>query len=213
MPTHDDAHLLEHYVSREPRLSGGYLTVVRDTVALPDGSHATREYIRHPGAVAVVPILDDGRVVMVRQYRYAVGRVLLEFPAGKLDPGEHVAVCAARELQEETGYVARQWARAGAFHNAAAYSTEVMEIWFARSLQPGPQRLDPGEFLEVLALDEAELDRLAASGEITDMKTMIGLQWLQRWRAGRWSLPWSSAEPGAGQEDEGVAGRNPDEAG
>ncbi len=190
----DDAHLVERFVSSEPRLSGGYLTVVRDTVALPDGSQATREYIRHPGAVAVIPILDDGRIVMVRQFRYAVGRILLELPAGKIDPGEPVLACAVRELAEETGYTAREWARAGGYHNAAAYSTETMEIWFARGLQPGPQRLDPGEFLEVLAVDATELDRLAGGGGLPDMKTMIGLQWLQRWRAGGWPLDWVDAQ-------------------
>lgn len=203
MAGNDDPHLVERFVSSEPRLSGGYLTVVRDTVALPDGTQATREYIRHPGAVAVVPILDDGRIVMVRQYRHAVGRILLELPAGKLDPGEPVLGCAVRELREETGYSARQWARAGGFHNAAAYSTETMEIWFARGLVPGTQRLDPGEFLEVLAVEAAELDQLAAAGGLPDMKTMIGLQWLQRWRAGGWPLRWVDALG---------AGTNPDAA-
>jgi ADP-ribose pyrophosphatase len=186
-----DAHLLEHFVSSEPRLSGGYLTVVRDTVALPDGSQATREYVRHQGAVAVVPLLDDGRIVMVRQYRHAVGQVLVEFPAGKLDPGESVLECAIRELREETGYEAAQWARAGVFHNAAAYSTERMEIWFARELRPGAQRLDPGEFLEVQAWSLDALDQLAAQGGLSDMKTMIGLQWLQKWRSGQWPLEWT----------------------
>jgi len=203
MAGNDDAHLVERFVSSELRLSGGYLTVVRDTVALPDGTQATREYIRHPGAVAVVPILDDGRIVMVRQYRHAVGRILLELPAGKLDPGEPVLGCAVRELREETGYSARQWARAGGFHNAAAYSTETMEIWFARGLVPGTQRLDPGEFLEVLAVEATELDQLAAAGDLPDMKTMIGLQWLQRWRAGGWPLRWVDALG---------AGTNPDAA-
>ncbi|NBU87957.1 MAG: NUDIX hydrolase [Betaproteobacteria bacterium] len=185
-----DAHLIEHFVSSEPRLSGGYLTVVRDTVCLPDGSHATREYVRHQGAVAVVPLLDDGRIVMVRQYRHAVGQVLVEFPAGKLDPGESVLQCAIRELREETGYEAAQWARAGVFHNAAAYSTEKMEIWFARGLKPGAQRLDPGEFLEVQAMPVSSLDQLAQRGELSDMKTMIGLQWLQKWLSGSWPLEW-----------------------
>ncbi|MFZ4650458.1 MAG: NUDIX domain-containing protein [Rubrivivax sp.] len=194
MKTGPEDHLVEHFVSSEPRLSGGYLTVVRDTVRLPDGGHATREYIRHPGAVAVVPILDDGRLVMVRQYRHAVGAILLEFPAGKIDPGEPVLACAVRELAEETGYRAREWARAGAFHNAAAYSTEAMEIWFARGLQAGPQRLDPGEFLDLHQVEERELDALAAAGQLSDMKTMIGLQWLQRWRAGKWALDWRPAD-------------------
>ena len=185
-----DAHLIEHFVSSESRLSGGYLTVVRDTVCLPDGSHATREYVLHQGAVAVVPLLDDGRIVMVRQYRHAVGQVLVEFPAGKLDPGESVLQCAIRELREETGYEAAQWARAGVFHNAAAYSTEKMEIWFARGLKPGAQRLDPGEFLEVQAMPVSALDQLAQRGELSDMKTMIGLQWLQKWLSGSWPLEW-----------------------
>ncbi len=185
-----DAHLIEHFVSSESRLSGGYLTVVRDTVCLPDGSQATREYVRHQGAVAVVPLLDDGRIVMVRQYRHAVGQVLVEFPAGKLDPGESVLQCAIRELREETGYEAAQWARAGVFHNAAAYSTEKMEIWFARGLKPGAQRLDPGEFLEVQAMPVSSLDQLAQRGELSDMKTMIGLQWLQNWLSGSWPLEW-----------------------
>jgi len=188
----DDAHLIERFVSSQPRLSGDYLTVVRDTVCLPDGSHATREYVRHQGAVAVVPLLDDGRIVMVRQYRHAVGRILMEFPAGKLDPGESVWQCAIRELMEETGYEAAQWARVGIFHNAAAYSTEKMEIWFARGLKAGRQRLDPGEFLEVQALTVEALDQMAQRGELTDMKTMIGLQWLQKWQSGAWALQWSS---------------------
>jgi ADP-ribose pyrophosphatase len=190
--TEPDAHLVERRVDSETRLEGGFLTVRRDTVSLPDGRQATREYIVHPGAVAVVPILDDGRIVMVRQYRYPVARVLLEFPAGKIDPDEPAFECAVRELAEETGYRAREWARAGVFHNAAAYSTEGIEIWFARGLTAGAQRLDVGEFLEVRQMSEAELDQLAGSGTLTDMKTMIGLQWLQRWRGGHWALDWCS---------------------
>jgi ADP-ribose pyrophosphatase len=138
----------------------------------------------------VVPLLDDGRLVMERQYRYPVGRVLLEFPAGKLDPGEPVQRCAQRELAEETGYAAREWARACIIHNACAYSDEGIEIWFARGLQPGPQQLDPGELLQVCVMTEPELDALAACGALTDVKTLIGLQWLQKWRAGLWTLDW-----------------------
>lgn len=188
-----DEHLIEHRLDSEVRLEGGFVTVLRDRVRLPDGRAATREYIRHSGAVAVLPILDDGRIVLVRQYRYPVQSVLLELPAGKRDPGESTQACAARELREETGYAARQWARAGAFHNAAAYSSEVIEIWFARGLVAGPQQLDDGEFVEAVAVSEAEYDGLARSGAISDMKTMIGLQWLQRWRAGHWPLAWGPA--------------------
>jgi len=141
----------------------------------------------------VLPILDDGRIVLVRQYRYPVQAVLLELPAGKLDPNESTLACAARELREETGYTAGLWARAGAFHNAAAYSSETIEIWFARGLVAGPQQLDVGEFVEACALTEAEYDASAAAGQIPDMKTMIGLQWLQRWRSGLWPLQWVPA--------------------
>jgi ADP-ribose pyrophosphatase len=192
-PGTGDAHLVEHRIDSEVRLSGGFLTVLRDRVRLPDGATATREYIRHPGAVAVVPILDDGRLVLVRQYRHPVGRVLLEWPAGKLDGGEPALACAVRELREETGYRAREWARAGVFHNACAYSDEGIEIWFARGLVEGAASLDAGEFVEVRVLDADALQALVLSGEVTDMKTVLGLLWLQRWRCGGWPADWQPA--------------------
>ncbi|MBL0147612.1 MAG: NUDIX hydrolase [Ideonella sp.] len=185
-----DDHLIERRREGEQVFHGRLLDVRRDTVALPDASQATREYIVHPGAVMVVPVLDDGRLLMERQFRYPVGTVLLEFPAGKLDAGESVQFCAQRELAEETGYRAAEWARAGVLHNAPAYATEVIEIWFARGLRSGPRSLDVGEFIEVTTLDEAELDAAAGRGEVTDAKTLIGLLWLQKWRAGRWPLHW-----------------------
>jgi ADP-ribose pyrophosphatase len=194
MDAGDDEHLRERPLGGRTLLEGGFLDVRLDRVRLPDGREATREYIRHPGAVAVVPLLDDGRVVLVRQYRYPVGRVLLELPAGKLDAGESVLACGQRELLEETGYRAREWAFAVAIHNAAAYSSEAIHIWFARGLEAGPQRLDDGEFVEVVRVDEPALDALAARGELPDVKTMIGLQWLQRWRSGAWTLHWQAAE-------------------
>ncbi|MFM8769579.1 MAG: NUDIX domain-containing protein [Rubrivivax sp.] len=187
-----EADLTERLLHQQTLLEGGFLTVRRDTVSLPDGSSATREYVVHPGAVAVVPVLDDGRVVMVRQFRYPLGQVLLEFPAGKIDPGEPVWNCARRELREETGYTACQWARACRVHNAAAYSTEGIEIWFATGLQPGSQSLDAGEFLEVVEVTEQELDSLAKTGQLTDVKTLIGLQWWRQWRRGEWSLSWQA---------------------
>jgi ADP-ribose pyrophosphatase len=193
--THPDAHLTEHFLSREERLDGSYLHVVRDTVTLPDSTAATREFILHPGAVAVIPLLDDGRVVMVRQYRHPVGRVLIELPAGKRDPNEPALACAARELQEETGYTAGQWARVGGFHNAAAYSTETMEIWVARALRPGPSHLDDGEFVEVAALPPEQLLEALHQGQVPDMKTALALLWLERWRAGAWPLDWQTITP------------------
>ena len=115
-----DAHLVERRIDGTTLLSGGFLEVRRDNVLLPDGSKATREYVQHPGAVAIIPVLDDGRLVLVRQYRYPLQKVLLEWPAGKLERGEEQLACARRELQEETGFVAREWAYAGEIHNAAA---------------------------------------------------------------------------------------------
>jgi ADP-ribose pyrophosphatase len=188
-----DAHLVEHRTGGATLMSGGFLQVHRDDVRLPDGSAATREYIQHPGAVAVIPVLDDGRLVLVRQYRYPVAKVLLEFPAGKLEVGEPALACAQRELAEETGYTAAEWACAGEIHNAAAYSTESIWLWFARGLVPGAQNLDTGEFVEVALLSESELDVLAQRGELPDVKTRIGLHWLQRWRAGAWPLHWAAA--------------------
>jgi ADP-ribose pyrophosphatase len=153
--------------------------------------------VHHPGAVAVVPLLGDGpdlRLVLVRQHRYPVDKVLLEIPAGKLEPGEATLACAVRELAEETGYTAREWAFGGEIHNAAAYSTESIWIWFARGLVPGPARPEAGEFVETRLVTPAELEALDAAGELPDVKTVIALHWLQSWRAGRRALAWSSAE-------------------
>ncbi|MFN0185065.1 MAG: NUDIX domain-containing protein [Aquabacterium sp.] len=194
----DDDHLVERRLEGRQVFAGRLLDVRCDTVALPDGSTATREYVVHPGAVMVVPLLDDGRLLMERQFRYAVGRVMLEFPAGKLDAGEPVLACARRELIEETGYRAQEWAYAGVIHNACAYSNEGIHICFARGLVPGPRALDAGELLDTLILDEATLDQLAFKGEVTDIKTLIGLQWLQRWRAGAWALSWQPAPAASG---------------
>jgi ADP-ribose pyrophosphatase len=182
--------LREAFVSGEQGFKGVLLDVRRDVVAMPDGSFATREYVVHPGAVVVVPILDDGRLVLERQFRYPVGRVMLEFPAGKLDAGEAPLQCGRRELIEETGYRAREWALAGTLHNAVAYSTEVIHIAFARGLQAGTRALDVGELIEIEPMTEAQLEAAAANGTLTDAKTLIALLWLQKWRSGAWPLQW-----------------------
>jgi ADP-ribose pyrophosphatase len=191
--TEADDHLIERPIETTQVFRGHFLDVRRDKVALPDGQTSHREYIRHPGAVMVVPLLDDGRLLMERQYRYPMGRVMLEFPAGKLDAGEPPLVCGQRELLEETGYSAAEWAHAGVLHNAIAYSDEGIHIYFARGLSQGKQKLDDGEFLEIVTHTAKELDELAARGELTDAKTLIGLLWLQRWQQGAWTLDWQPA--------------------
>lgn len=185
-----DDHLVERQLDSTQIFQGHFLDVRRDRVLLPDGGTATREYIRHPGAVMVIPLLDDGRLLMERQYRYPMGRVMLEFPAGKLDAGEDPFECGRRELLEETGYSAAEWAYAGVLNNAIAYSDEGIHIYFARGLSQGAQKLDDGEFLELVTHGVDELDRMAVAGELTDAKTLIGLLWLQRWRQGAWTLDW-----------------------
>ncbi|MCW7538137.1 NUDIX hydrolase [Aquabacterium sp. A7-Y] len=192
-----DPHLSEHCLETTQVYRGHMLDVRRDRIGLPDGGTAHREYIVHPGAVMIVPILDDGRLVLERQFRYPLGRVMIEFPAGKLDAGEPGRRCAERELLEETGYRAREWAYAGVLHNAIAYSTEGIEIWFARGLSAGASQLDEGEFLEVFSASAEELDGWIRDGKVTDAKTMIALLWLQRWRAGDWALEWSNEPAGA----------------
>lgn len=192
-----DTHLIEQRLSRSTLLSGGFLEVRRDEVRLPDGSTATREYVQHGGAVGVIPMLDDGRLVLVRQHRYAVDRVLLEWPAGKLDAGESTLACAVRELREETGYTARQWAYGGLMFNAAAYSTEHLHLWFARGLVAGAARPDAGEFVETVTLTADELEAIDARGELPDVKTLVGLHWLRQMREGRRPCVWQAA-PGGG---------------
>lgn len=190
LPELQPAHLKETTLAGETVFQGNFLHARRDSVRLPNGSLATREYVLHPGAVMVIPLLDDGRVVVERQYRYPLHRAMIEFPAGKLDPGESVLACARRELAEETGYRATQWARAGVLHPVIAYGTEFIDIWFARGLVAGAQRLDAEEFLDVLAVQPEELMHACRSGELTDAKTLTGLLWLQQVLRGDWQLDW-----------------------
>ena len=193
-----DQHLIEVLQSSETVLRGDFLHVKSDKVRLPDGNGAIREYVVHPGAVMVIPLLEDAagniRVVLERQYRYPVGQVMIEFPAGKLDPDESVQTCAQRELLEETGYSARQWARAGVMHPVISYSTEFIDIWFARGLTLGERHLDAGEFLDVFTATPDELLHWCREGKVTDAKTLAGALWLQNVMAGQWSLDWQDLQ-------------------
>jgi ADP-ribose pyrophosphatase len=178
--------LAEETLESRLAYTGQFLKVYEDTVRCPDGHVAPREYLRHPGAVMVVPVLDDGRLVLERQFRYPLRRTFVEFPAGKIDPGEDILSCARRELREETGYTAREWIYLGGFHNAIGYCDEKIEIYLARGLAFDATVDNDGEVLEVFTATLDELLGRIAKGSVTDVKTIIGAYWLQQHRAGTW---------------------------
>jgi len=175
-----DTHLVETRIASEDVFDGKLLHVKRDTVRLPDGKTATREYIAHPGAVMIIPRLPDGKLLMERQFRYPLARVFIEFPAGKIDPGEDPATTAARELLEETGYTAERWSHIGTLHPLITYSTERIEIYTADALTFIGAKLDAGEFIEILSATLEEALTWIDRGELTDVKTMLGLLLLSR---------------------------------
>jgi ADP-ribose pyrophosphatase len=192
-----DAGLRELRQTSDKILAGRFLQVFSDQVTLPDGKSTFREYIVHPGAVMVIPLLIDAqgqtRIVLERQFRYPVGQVMVELPAGKRDGQEDLLLCAQRELREETGYIATQWAHAGVLHPCISYSTEYIDILFAQGLQAGPRQLDAGEFLEVFSASTHEFFAWCRDGRITDAKTLTGALWLQNYLSGAWPLQWQDA--------------------
>ena len=181
-------NLTETFIDGELVYDGHFLKVQSDTIALPNGKHTKREYILHPGAVVILPLLDDGTVLMERQFRYPLRQVFIEFPAGKIDKGEDPLLAAKRELEEETGYTGGQWQFVTTIHNAIAYSDEHLDLYLARGLKAGPQKLDDGEFLETFTATIDELLQWVREGKITDVKTIIGIFWLDKLRAGDWKL-------------------------
>lgn len=179
-----DSHLREERISGGDIYGGIFLKMKRDKIALPNGEEAVREYLTHPGAVAIVAILDDGRVLLERQYRYPIAKACIEIPAGKLEIGEDHLLCAKRELEEETGYTAKKWSYIRRIHPVISYSTELIDIYLAEDLVPGKSHLDDEEFLDVFAAPLEQLIGWVEDGEITDVKTTISAYWLDRYRRG-----------------------------
>lgn len=182
----EDESLTEHTLDSRLAFQGTLLRLYVDNVRSADGHVGTREYLRHPGAVMVVPLLADGRVVLERQFRYPLKRTAIEFPAGKIDTGERPLACAQRELLEETGYRAGKWSYMGGLHNAIAYSDEKIEMFLAEELTHEGAALDAGETLEVFTAPWQQVLQWVAEGKITDVKTMLGVMWLEKVLAGHW---------------------------
>jgi ADP-ribose pyrophosphatase len=165
----------ESCISSQTIASGGMLTVKRDQVRLPNGNQAQREYIVHPGAVLVVPVLQNGNIILERQFRYPLNQVFIELPAGKIDAGEDTLITGQRELLEETGYSAAEWISLGHQHPCIGYANEVIYMYIARGLTAGAHQLDADEHLEVFDLPLVQCIQMVQSGEITDGKTIIAL--------------------------------------
>jgi len=172
--------LTEHFVSGGLVFDGDLLKVHRDTVRLPDGSQGHREYIRHPGAVAIVALTEDRQLLLERQYRYPTRREFIEVPAGRLEPGEPHLETAKRELMEETGYEAQEWTRLCVVDTAIGYTDERIELFRARKLTKKTRKLDPGEFLEIFLLPFDDAVDMVRDGRISDVKTVAAILW---WKA------------------------------
>lgn len=173
-------NLKESQIDSTLSYDGTFLKVRKDHARMPDGSVSTREYITHPGAVAILALLDNGKLIMERQFRYAPQREFIEIPAGKIDPGEDILLTAQRELLEETGYVAKEWIHLTTAWPCIGYSDERLEYFLARGLTQQGRQLDEGEFLEVFELDVAEAMDWVRQGKINDSKTIVGFYWLEK---------------------------------
>lgn len=179
-------HLAEIKTGGKRAYQGSFLQVEKDTVKLPNDHLTTREYIKHPGAVVILPLLDNGNILLERQFRYPLNQVFIELPAGKIDLGEDSLVCAKRELREETGYTASHWQFLCTIHNAIAYSDEHLDIYLAKGLVAGDAQLDQEEFLDVFDAPFCDVLSWIKSGKITDVKTVIGVFWLEKILQEQW---------------------------
>lgn len=172
--------LIEKVLSSQIVFEGNFLKVIRDQVQLPNGHLSSREYIKHSGAAMVIPLISPDKVLMIYQYRHAVGKVFLEFPAGKCDAGEKTTQTADRELQEEVGLRAQKMTLLTHIHPVIGYSNEQIDLFLAENLSPVSHHLDPDELLETVEISLAELEQKIWNNEITDVKTQIGAHWLLR---------------------------------
>lgn len=172
-------NLTETFIDTERLYDGKIINLRRDRVRLPNGKEAAREVVEHPGAVAIVPVLPDGRIVLVRQFRHPVGQILLEIPAGKLDAGEQPDACARRELEEEIGHRAGKLTKKAAIFTGPGFTNEIIHIYVAEELQKTALHPDEDEFLEVSAFTPDQIRQLIRTGQICDAKTLAGLYLLQ----------------------------------
>jgi ADP-ribose pyrophosphatase len=172
----------EHKLDSKTVYRGRLLHVLEDRVRLPDARDARREYIRHPGAVLMLPMLDAETVILVRQYRYPLQRHFYELPAGKMESGEEPLQTARRELREECGYEAGEWRQLTTLHPCIGYSDERIEFYLARDLTPAGHAPEDGEFLESLTLRLDAALEWVRNGTITDAKTVAGLLWADKFR-------------------------------
>jgi len=183
---HNDNDLIETLISSEVIASGGMLTARRDQVRLPNGGQSQREYVLHPGAVVMVALLDNGHLILERQFRYPLRRVFIELPAGKIDKGEAPLLTGQRELLEETGYIAQEWVYLGLQHPCIGYSNEVIHIYLARGLTAGEHKRDEDEALHIIDASLQDCLAMVQRGEITDGKTIVALMWAEKYLSGQW---------------------------
>ncbi len=181
--------LTEKQISTSLVYEGAFLKVRKDRVRMPDGSESGREYVEHPGAAAMVPLFDDGRVLIERQFRYPLRREFIEIPAGKIDAGETSLQTAQRELVEETGYRAARWAFLSRIHPAIGFSDEILDIYLCRDLTHVGRNLDEGELLEIDIVTLGWLMDELRAGRLSDVKTQIAVHWLDRITSGQWPWP------------------------